>query len=160
MQRSTTRRLLPAGLAALALLAAWMVGQSRPAADESRDRRIEALADRVAALERVVGTRTTSVAQDSLAERLKTLEGAVRDLVRATGGTPGVTVGSDLRELERTVRASERQADDLARRVAALERTASRAADPSSDLRALRADLTGLRRKVDELESRVRRLER
>lgn len=161
MGERAKRPLMWVGLAALALLAAWPIGRAQPGGDDSTERKLQALSDRLTALEKAVGVSTNAVlASESLTGRLERLEGAVRDLLKATGGTSGPTVGADVQALERTVRLSERQGSELARRLDTVERSLRDKADSVGDLRELRSDVSNLRRAAEELDRRVRRLEK
>lgn len=159
MRDRVHNRFFLAGIGAAILLVTWSVSQAHPDPDDPVDQRLAKLNERLGAIEKVIGVNTAAGAEKSLTRRLETLEGALRNLVKAAGGVPGTSVRGDLAQLERTVRESEQEAKELGRRVQTLERALRDASSCSRELRELRRDLSNLRRTVDDLQRRMRRLE-
>ena len=149
----------------LALIAAGVIITARPPvfADDKEDaklaRRLEALTDRVQAMERAVGSRAADSSLPSLSERLATLEKGLRDLAGAAGRAKWSTPERNVNELRRSITNGERERTALRDRLTALERSSREVADCARELRSVRTTLDSLGRDLRALESRVRRLE-
>lgn len=89
-------RFFLAGIGVAIVLAAWTVGQARPDREDSVDQRIAKLNGAWAHSRRRSAFDTASAAEKSVTRRLETLEGAVRDFVKAAGRAPGTLVRGDL----------------------------------------------------------------
>lgn len=158
MTRPTPRRSGSWGLAGIGLmvLVAALVRAAPDGGDT--DRRVGELGERLQRLEQTVGVGISDPAQRTLDRRVTVLEDGLRELSRAGGQTGWSSVSANLRELQRMLRDNTQRQDELARRLAALERGAD-AGNIERDLRDLRSRLDDLRRQVDDLRGRVARLE-
>lgn len=159
--RATTRRMaLVCGVTAgLVLVTAWapVFGDDKEALEVLR--KLEALTRRVESIERALGAKALDSAAPSITDRITTLEKGLGELSRAAGKPRWSSTSRNIRELERTVQAAERQQNDIASRLGQLERDLRDAATCARELRNIRSTLDGLRRSLRDLDSRVRRLE-
>ncbi len=149
----------------LGLIAAGVIITARPPvfADDKEDaklaRRLEALTERVAAMERSFGSRASDSSRPSFSERLATLEKGLGELAGAAGRAKWSTPERNVNELRRSITNGERERTALRDRLSALERSSREVADCARELRSVRATLDSLGRDLRALESRVRRLE-
>jgi hypothetical protein len=155
--RTTT--LVLGAVVTVILLTAWspVVGDDKE--DVQLLRRLEALARRLETVEKTLGARLGESGGRSIADRVTTLERGLGELSRATGNPRWSSPSTNLRELERSLSAAERQRAGIESRLRQLERDLHDASACARELRSMRNTLDSLRRSLRDVESRVRRLE-
>jgi hypothetical protein len=128
--------------------------------DASDLRRLE---ERIAAVERTLSLPARDADGPGIAARLTTVEAGLRELARANGQAGGNNVGDDLRSIQDATREARRTQDDLASRVAALEKSMDRTAASGQgrpDTRDLENSVRQALRDTDQLNRRMSDLER
>ncbi len=144
---------------AIVLLLAWSTaGGGRPD-DQDLAKRLDRLEERIRALESAVGVAEKSPDHSSLARRVSTLEEGLRHLSKVTGRPPWSSTGSNLRELERSTRDTQRQQKELEQKLGNVRRELRSAVDSLRDARDIKSKLDRLDRALDNLKDRVRQLE-